>query len=188
MAFVIEQRLDEAQHHYDKDGDVLYVSFGPPMPAVSVNIEDWLILRITPGGRHLCGLTIIGFKRLFEAVRPELITELPERLDRISQARFVATYADDADTLTVRFEEEQPVYYEPFVENVYLERALFGDDIIGFRVTHYTEHGTQALDRLLESILDTLFTPGAQLNTNASALTRVLLQRLDIPKLLSTAA
>jgi hypothetical protein len=39
MAFVIEQKLDEAQYHYDREGDVLSISFGPPLPAVSLTIE-----------------------------------------------------------------------------------------------------------------------------------------------------
>lgn len=186
MAFVIEQRFESAEHEYDRKADVLYISFGPPQPCVVLAVEDWLAIRITPSLPQISGLTIVGFKRLFSRIRPDLLENLPERMARLQTARFLAQYSDETDTLTFRFEEEQPAYYERFDDNIYLERSLVGGAILGFRVTQYTEHGQSAMERLLSSILDALFgTPGTP---QADALTKAFLEHLDIPALLSLAA
>ncbi len=64
MAFVIEQQFDDVQFHYDREGDVLYISFGPPAPAVSLGVEDWFVIRLSPESPRLLGFTMIGFKRI----------------------------------------------------------------------------------------------------------------------------
>ncbi len=188
MAFVVEQQLEQPEYLYDNQGDVLYISFGPPVPAVSLAVEDWLIIRITPDPPRICGLTLVGFKRLFSQIRPDLIEELPTRVDRLKRAHFVASYSDEADTLTLRFEREQPAYYERFGEDIYLERTLVGGDIIGFKLTHYTERGTASMEGLLSAMLDALFGSTGPPSPPAEALTRAFLEHLDLPKLLTAAA
>ena|SRR5215831_265758 len=126
MAFVIKQHFEQAQYHDDREGDVLYVSCGPPFPAVTIAVEDWFLIRLTVGVARICGFTFVGFKRLFEKIRPDLIKALPERVERLKKAQFGAAYSDETDTLTVRFEQEQPAYNERFDEDIYLERALIG--------------------------------------------------------------
>lgn len=188
MAFVIEQRFEDAQHEYDREADVLYVSFGPPRPSVALAVEDWLAIRITPSAPQICGFTIIGFKRIFSRIRPDLIENLPERVARLKTAHFLVQYSDETDTLTFRFEEEQPAYFERFGDNIYLERALVGREIVGFKITRYTEQGGVAMEELLSSMIGALFAaPGTPLSP-ADALTRAFLEHLDIPKLLSLAA
>ena len=188
MAFVIEQQFDDVQHHYDREGDVLYISFGPPAPAISLAVEDWFIIRVAPETPRICGFTMIGFKRLFSKIRPDLIKELPARVERLNKAHFLGRYADETDTLTVKFEVDQPAYYERFDNDIYLERALIGGDIIGFKLTHYTESGAASVEKVVSAMLDALFSePGAPAGP-ADALTRAFLEHLDLPKLLAAAA
>lgn len=191
MAFVIEQRfqrLDDAQHEYDREADVLYVSFGPPRPSVALAVEDWLAIRITPSAPQICGLTIIGFKRIFSRIRPDLIEDLPERVAKLKTARFLVRYSDETDTLAFRFEEEQPAYYERFSDNIYLERSLVGRGIVGFKITRYTEQGEPAMEELLSSMIGALFAAPGPTHSPADALTRAFLEHLDIRALLSLAA
>ena len=188
MAFVIEQRFEDAQHEYDREADVLYIYFGSPRPAVALTVEDWLVIRMTPSPPQICGLTIIGFKNILSNIRRDLIQELPERIDRLKKARLLVHYSDETDTLTYRFEEEQPAYYERFSDNVYLERSLAGAGIVGFKITRYTEQGEAALEKLLSSMIEALFAaPGAP-GGPADALTRAFLEHLDIGRFLSVAA
>lgn len=188
MAFVIEQKFDQVEHRYDRDGDVLYLSFGPPVPAIGLAVEDWLVVRITPGVPQICGVTIVGFKRLFGGIRPDLAKDLEARVDRLKKAHFVARYADETDTLTFRMEEEQPAYYERFEQDIFLERALVGGQIIGVKLTHYTECGSASIEKLLSSMLDALFASPGTDSGSADALTKAFLRHLDIPRLLSLAA
>jgi uncharacterized protein YuzE len=188
MAFVIEQHFEQAQYHYDREGDVLYVSFGPPVPAVTMAVEDWFLIRLTLGVPRICGFTLVGFKRLFEKIRPDLIKELPDRVERLKRAQFVAAYSDETDTLTVRFEPEQPAYYERLDEDIYLERALMGGDIIGFKLTRYTQSGVASMERLVTAVLDALFAPVDSPPRPADSLARALLEHIDLPKLLAAAA
>jgi uncharacterized protein YuzE len=188
MAFVIEQQFDDVQYHYDRQGDVLYISFGPPSPSVSLAVEDWFVIRVSPGTLRISGITIIGFRRLFSEIRPDLIKELPARVERLKKAHFTANYADKTDTLTVRFEDDQPAYYERFGDDVYVERALIGGDIIGFKLAHYTEHGATSMETVVSAMIDALFAPVGTSPGPADALTRAFLEHLDLPKLLAAAA
>lgn len=188
MAFVIEQEFDTMEHSYDREGDVLYLSFGPPVPAVSLVLEDWLVVRISPSlPTRFVGLTLIGFKKLFSKVRPDLIEELPARVERLKKARLVVDYSDDSDTCTFRFEDEEPAYYERFGENIYLERAILDNHITGLKITDYTARGQAAIKEVLAAMLDSLFAaPGT--STPADALTRAFLEHFNLPRLLTLAA
>ena len=188
MAFLIEQRFEDAQHEYDREADVLYISFGAPRPAVALTVEDWLVIRISPSPPQICGLTIVGFKSIFSRIRPDLIQELPERIHKLKRARFLADYSDATDTLTFRFEEEQPASYERFVDNIYLERSWVGREIVGFKITRYTEQGESAMEKLLSSMIEALFAAPGTAHGPADALTRAFLEHFDIGRLLSVAA
>lgn len=187
MAFVIDQQFDDAQYQYDREGDVLYISFGPPVPAVSLSVEGWFVIRMVPGTFRICGVTIIGFKRLFSKVRPDLIKDLPARVERLRRAHFQARYVDETDTLTVRFEADQPAYYERFGEDMYLEKSLMGGDVLGFKLTHYTERGMALVGSVTSAVLDALFAPAGTPEGPADALARAFLDHLDLPKLLAVA-
>lgn len=56
---------------YDEDADVLYISVGPPQPAVGVDIGEGLIIRYDEAGREVVGLTVVGVRdRLLKGIQP----------------------------------------------------------------------------------------------------------------------
>ena len=50
--------------NYDREADVLYISFGPARPAVCIEPEEGLVLRLDPETDQLIGVTIIGARVL----------------------------------------------------------------------------------------------------------------------------
>jgi len=61
MAFQLVQtfNFEDVQHSYDRAGDVLYISFGSPRPAVAVQVEDWLAIRLSNTPPLFAGVTIV---------------------------------------------------------------------------------------------------------------------------------
>ena len=55
---------------YDGVADVLYVSLGPPRPAVCMEPEEGVVLRLDPETNQVIGITIIGARRRL-AEQPE---------------------------------------------------------------------------------------------------------------------
>ena len=47
--------------NYDEEADVLYASIDKPQPAISVEIEAGILLRYTPPGNEVVGVTLISF-------------------------------------------------------------------------------------------------------------------------------
>jgi len=47
---------------YDREADVLYISFGKPRRAEGLDIGDGTILRIDPKTEEVVGITILNFK------------------------------------------------------------------------------------------------------------------------------
>ncbi|RMH36431.1 MAG: DUF2283 domain-containing protein [Nitrospirae bacterium] len=57
---------------YDGEADVLYISFGPPKPAVGVDVGEGVIVRYDEQAHEVVGLTIVGVgRRLEEHIRKE---------------------------------------------------------------------------------------------------------------------
>lgn len=188
MAFVVEQKFAETKHSCDREGDVLYLSFGPSVPAVSLVVEDWLVLRVSPSfPPKFVGTTLVGFKKLFSKVRLDLIEELPARVEHLKAARLVVEYSDERDTCTFRFEADEPAYYERFGQNIYLERAVLGRHITGLKITNYTARGQAAMEDVITAMLDSLFS-GPSPNSPMDALTRAFLEHFDLRHLLTLAA
>jgi len=52
--------------HYNREADVLYISFGEPKPAEGIDIGDGTILRIEPKTEEVVGLTILNFSKRVE--------------------------------------------------------------------------------------------------------------------------
>jgi len=50
---------------YDEDVDVLYVSFGEPKAAISVEVNDGELIRIDPYTDDIVGVTIMDFKQRY---------------------------------------------------------------------------------------------------------------------------
>ena len=47
---------------YDEDGDVLYLAFGRPKPALGVDIGEGVVVRYDEKKKEVVGLTIIGIR------------------------------------------------------------------------------------------------------------------------------
>lgn len=196
MAFKITQtfNFESVEYSYDRERDVLYISFGPPAPSIAVQIEDWLALRLSLQPPLLSGMTIVGFRRIFRKINRYIEQELPERIDRLSKASIVMSYDDQTDTLILRLDEEaaglrdKPSFFEPLAENVYIEKTLPEKNVIGVKILEYTRCGEAAVEAFLGTIVDTLFEPQRAVDENARLVTEAVIQRLDLPKLSALAA
>lgn len=45
---------------YDEEGDVLYLAFGQPKPALGVDIGEGVVLRYDESKKEVVGITIVG--------------------------------------------------------------------------------------------------------------------------------
>jgi hypothetical protein len=60
-------------------------------------------VRINPPS--LQGITIVGFKRIFQKINGYAEKELPKRMKRLAKVEMSITYDDESDTLVYRWEE-----------------------------------------------------------------------------------
>jgi len=72
------------QLDYDHDADVLYVSFGPPRPAVGEHYDDDIILLHALDTGALVGITVVGYVAIGGA------EELLRRLDQLTSDSSIA--------------------------------------------------------------------------------------------------
>ncbi len=204
MAYKLVQdfAFDKVDYSYDPQGDVLDISFGPPAPAIALQIEDWLAIqmRIQPPG--LQGITMIGFKKIFEKINRYMECELPERMQRLASAKLLVAYDDESDTLNMQIfevgrkipssDQETGVLtvFESLnlasgmgakeaLKNIYIERSLPSKDIVGIKIMRFTEFGLAALESFIGAIVDTLFEPRTQRDEKVHLITNTLVQRLD---------
>jgi hypothetical protein len=107
MAFKLVQefKFDKVDYKYDRQGDVLDVSFGPPAPAIALQVEDWLAIQVRINPPSLQGMTIVGFKKIFEKINGYAEKELPKRMKRMAKVEMSVAYDDESDTLVYRWEE-----------------------------------------------------------------------------------
>ncbi len=52
---------------FDKEADVVYLSFDEPIEAVSEEIEDGIFARYNPRTNELVGMTIMNFSMKFDS-------------------------------------------------------------------------------------------------------------------------
>jgi len=50
---------------YDKDNDIMNISFGKPKVAISEEVDEDIVVRIDPNSREIVGFTIINFVNVF---------------------------------------------------------------------------------------------------------------------------
>ena len=108
MAFQLVQefKFEKVDYSYDRRGDVLDISFGPPAPAIALQVEDWLAIQVRLNPPSLQGITIVGFKRIFEKINRYAEKELPQRMRKLASVRLSIAYDNESDTLVMRWEEE----------------------------------------------------------------------------------
>lgn len=108
MAFKLVQefKFEKVDHSYEPRGDILDISFGPPAPAIALQVEDWLAIQVRINPPSLQGMTIVGFKRIFEKMNRYAERELPKRMRRLAKVEMSIAYDDESDTLAYRWEED----------------------------------------------------------------------------------
>jgi hypothetical protein len=209
MAFKLVQefKFEKLDYNYDRLRDVLEISFGPPAPAIAVQVEDWLALQLRINPPALQGITIVGFRKIFEKINRYAERELPDRMNRLARVKMFISYDDGSDTLVYRWEEGQlslprelrPTIFEPFskgrgdaslataaeqsLHNVYLEKALPSKEIVGLKILEFTKCGPAALEGILGAIIDTIFESNAEYDENIQLITDELVQHFDLQKL-----
>ena len=192
MAFQLVQtfNFEDVQHSYDRAGDVLYISFGSPRPAVAVQVEDWLAIRLSNTPPLFAGVTIVGFKRIFERINRYIESELPQRIERLAKLTLKISYDDHTDALIMRPDDSRPTFslFEPLAPNLYLEKTLPSKDVVGIKITEYTRCGPLAFETMLGKIIDTLFETSSERDENAHLLTDVTLRTIDWNKIAAAAA
>ncbi len=114
MAFQLVQKFkfDKVEHSYDPRGDVLDISFGPPVRGIALQVEDWLAIRVGLEPPFLQGMTIVGFKKVFERINRYAERELPDRMKRLANVRIKISisYDDESDTVVYRWEQERSAF------------------------------------------------------------------------------
>ena len=194
MAFKIAQtfNFEDVRYTYDRTRDVLYVSFGPPRPAVALQVEDWFSLRLSPEAPFFVGMTIVGFRRIFERInRYYLEEELPERIGRLARLTLSISYDDQTDVMIMRVtnpSDDRLSVFELLAPNVYLEKSLPSKDVLGVKIIDYTKQGVTAIEAMMGRIVDTIFEPQRAREENARLITNVLVQHVDWSGLAAIAA
>ncbi len=61
---------------FDKEADVMYLSFGEPVKAEGEEIEEGVFARYDPTSKKLVGLTVVNFSKKFGVTPKEI--EIPE--------------------------------------------------------------------------------------------------------------
>ncbi len=46
---------------YDPEGDILFITFGAPVPSTGYQVADQILLRVHPDSRQATGLTILNY-------------------------------------------------------------------------------------------------------------------------------
>jgi len=57
---------NEIMMTYDREADVVYMSFGKPRKAISEEIDPYVIIRRDPETKEIVGITITNFIKYFE--------------------------------------------------------------------------------------------------------------------------
>ena len=196
-------------YSYDRIGDVLDISFGPPAPSVALQVEDWLAMRVSITPPSLQGMTIVGFRKIFQKINGYVEHELPKRMKRLAQTsvQISVAYDDQSDTLIVRL-TEQTIGWRRFVEklfhhtrtapstferlsnhpedslrNVYVEKTLPSKRIVGMKFLEFTKTGPAAIEGIFGAMVDSIFEPRTVHDENAHLIANALISKLDWPRL-----
>jgi hypothetical protein len=84
----------------------LDISFGPPAPALALQVEDWLAIQVRIAPPSIQGMTIVGFRKIFEKINQYIENELPQRMKRLANTKLSVSYDNESDTFVMRWEAE----------------------------------------------------------------------------------
>lgn len=202
-----EFKFENLNYSYDRSGDVLDISFGPPAPAIALQVEDWLAVQMRINPPSLQGITIVGIRKISEKINRYAEKELPDRTKRLATIKMTISYDDGSDTFAYRWDEDEfpvpregrPTIFEPWskggdarspataadqsLHNVYLEKALPSKEIVGLKILEFTKYGPAVLEGIFGAIIDTIFESSAEYDENVQLITDELVQRFDWQKL-----
>lgn len=65
------------QTDYDKETDVLYISFGKPKKAIGIEVDQGNVVRVDPFSESVVGITIVDFSYKY-GERSESIEEMAQ--------------------------------------------------------------------------------------------------------------
>lgn len=90
--------MSEIKYYYDREGDVLYVSFGRSEHVTGVELADNVLLRLdtgkaTGGPPRAVGLTFTSFSRMMESHRDSPLTISLETLHNLPEDLWQAVMA-----------------------------------------------------------------------------------------------
>lgn len=60
----MDSRRSDLRWDYDERSDVLYISFGEPVPAYGERLDENLLLRRSPQDDAIVGLTVLAFREM----------------------------------------------------------------------------------------------------------------------------
>jgi hypothetical protein len=124
MAFQLVQefKFEKVDYSYDRRSDVLDISFGPPAPAIALQVEDWLAVQVRLSPPSLQGITIVGFKRIFEKINRYAEKELPKRMRKLAAVKLSIAYDNESDTLVMRW-DEPPRSLRKMIRKIFFRRV-----------------------------------------------------------------
>lgn len=91
--------LGELMTDYDSNADVMYVSMGKPVPAVTETDEDGLILRFALNDNRQCGVTVLSYNKAWGSERCQLAQRIADFL-MISKDYVLQTLAHSDTTVS----------------------------------------------------------------------------------------
>lgn len=69
MERLMVEKPEQIAWEYDKEADVLYISFGKPQPALSADLGSGIVARYLEKSHKLVGFTIVGLKNVLKPAR-----------------------------------------------------------------------------------------------------------------------
>ena len=59
--------------YYDKEGDILDIAVGKPVPAISEEVDDDFFVRVSPQTKEVVGFMILNFEKRFTQKKQECV-------------------------------------------------------------------------------------------------------------------
>lgn len=63
------EKPEQMSWEYDKNADVLYISFGKPQPAVGMDLGSGIVARYLEKSHKVVGFTIVGLKNVLKPAK-----------------------------------------------------------------------------------------------------------------------
>jgi len=66
MEKLMVEKPKQVSWEYDKEADVLYISFGKPQPALGLDLGSGIVARYLDKSHKVVGFTIVGLKNVLK--------------------------------------------------------------------------------------------------------------------------